>query len=106
MKGGGKSVDKAGVGELESGGGKPGGIGAGAGEEDFVGHFAEGEAEGEGGDGEKCGAMKVGSEGAGELGVGDRVGCGEVEGAGEWRWTSRRKKMAARASGREIQLMN
>jgi len=78
-------VDKAGVGEVESGGGKPGGVGAGAGEEDFTGHFAEGEAEGEGGDGEKRGAMELGSEGAGELGVSDRIGGGEVEGAGDWR---------------------
>jgi hypothetical protein len=62
---GGKCVDKAGVGEVESGGGKPGGVGAGAGEEDFTGHFAEGEAEGEGGDGEKRGAMELGQRGRG-----------------------------------------
>jgi hypothetical protein len=78
-----QGVDEAGVGELESGGGELGGVGAGAGKDSFIGHFAEGESEGEGGDGEQGGAMELGGEGAGELGVGDRVRGGEVERAGE-----------------------
>ena len=83
MKDGEKGVDEAGVGKLESGGGEFGGVGAGAGEEGFIGHFAEGESEGEGGDGKNGGAMEVGGKDAGELSVGDRVGGGEVDGAGE-----------------------
>ena len=50
------------MGELEAGGGELGGVGAGAGEQDLVGHFTEGEAESEGGDGEKSRAMELRSE--------------------------------------------
>jgi hypothetical protein len=75
-----QGVDDGGVAELETGGGESGGIGATAGKEGFVGHFAEGEAESEGRDGEKGGAMELLGESAGELGVGDGVGRGEVEG--------------------------
>ena len=55
------------MGELESGCSEFGGIGPGAGEEGFVGHFAEGKTERECGDGEKGRPMKLGCERASEL---------------------------------------
>lgn len=81
-KDGGEGVDEAGVSEAESGGGQFGGVGASAGEQDFVCHFAECQAEGEGGNGEKGRAMELGGKGEGELRVRDRIRGGEVEGAG------------------------
>jgi len=77
---GGEGVDDGGVAELETGGGESGGIGSTAGKEGFVGHLTEGQAESGGGNREEGGAMELLGESAGELGVGDGVGRGEVEG--------------------------
>ena len=82
-KDGGKGMEEAGVGELESRSGEFGGVGAGAGEEDFVGHFAESEAKGKGWNREKGRTVELGGEGAGELIVRNRVGGGDVDGAGD-----------------------
>jgi len=83
MKDGGEGMDEARVGELESGGGEPGGVDAGAGEQELVDHGAEGEAKGEGRDRENGRAMEQAGQDSGKLGVGDGVGRGEVHGAGE-----------------------
>ena len=82
-KDGGKGMEEAGVGELESRSGEFGGVGAGAGEEDFVGHFAESKAECKGWNREKGRTVELGGEGAGELIVRNRVGGGDVDGAGD-----------------------
>ena len=58
----GEGVNKAGVGELESCGGELGGVGANAGEQDFVGHFTERQAESECWDGEKCRTVELSGE--------------------------------------------
>ena len=78
-----KGVEEAGVGELESRGGEFRGIRAGAGEQDFVRHFSESEAEGKGGDGEKGRPVKMRGQSTSELIVRYRVGGGEVDGAGD-----------------------
>ncbi len=54
-------MDQVGVGELESGCRESGGIGADAGEQDIVGHFAEGEAQDEARDVRKSRAVKLGA---------------------------------------------
>jgi len=77
---GGEGVNEARVCELESSGGEFGGVGSGTGEKNFVGHFAEGEAECKGGDCEKGRAMELSGKGARELCVGGRVGRSEVDG--------------------------
>ena len=74
-----------GVGESESGGGELRWVDAGAGEESFVGHFAEGQAEGEVWRAEDGRSMDGLGEGAGELRVGDGVWGGEIDRAGEGR---------------------
>ena len=76
-----EGVDDGSVAELETGGYEAGGVGATAGQEDFVSHGSEGETKSGGGDGKEGGAVKLSGEGSGELGVGGRVGRREVEGA-------------------------
>jgi hypothetical protein len=68
-----QGVYEAGVGKLESGGRELGGVGAGAREQDLVGHFTKGEAEGKGGDGEKRRAVELGGKCARELIVRNRI---------------------------------
>jgi len=71
-----ESLGDGGVGELEAGGGEPGGVDTGAGEESFIGHFAQGDSEGKGRSREDGGAMDGMGEGAGELAVGNWAGGG------------------------------
>ena len=78
-----ESMGDGGVGESETGRGEFGRVDAGAGEESFVGHFAEGEAEGEGWGGQDGGAMDGLGKGVRELGVGDGVWGGEIDRAGK-----------------------
>ncbi len=73
------------MGELEAGGGELGGVGAGAGEEDFIGHFTACQAESEAWDREKCRAVELGGECANELLICGWIGGREVNGAGESR---------------------
>jgi len=74
-----EGLGDGGVSELKAGGDELGGVDTGAREEGFIRHFAEGEAEGEGRRGEDGGAMDRVGQGAGELGVGNRAGSGEVD---------------------------
>jgi len=60
-----------------------GGEGTLAGEEQGVGHFAEEEAQGEGGGGEERWAAQSGREDFCEIGVGDRLWGDDVEWAGD-----------------------
>jgi len=78
-----KGVEEAGVRELESRGGQLGGVRAGAGEEDFVCHLSESEAEGKGWDGEKGRPMEMGGQRSGELLVRQWVGGGDVDGSSD-----------------------
>lgn len=64
---------------MEAGSDEFGGVGAGACEEGFIGHFAESEAESGGWDGKDCRTMDGAGEFEGELSVGDGIGCSEVD---------------------------
>ena len=90
-KGGVDGLGDGGMGELETGGDEFGGVDAGAGEESFIGYFAEGEAEGEGGGGNDGGPVDGLGQGAGELGVGDGSGSSEVDRAVDGRGVKKKK---------------
>ena len=79
----GKGLGDGGVRELEAGSEEPGGNGAGTGEECFIGHLTQGQAQGKGRRGQHSGAVNGCCQGAGELGISDRVGRGEVDGTGK-----------------------
>jgi len=81
-KSSGKGLRDSGVRELEPRSEEPGGNGAGAGEQSFIGHLPQGQAQSKGRRGQHSGAVEGCREGAGELAVGDRVRRGEVDGAG------------------------
>lgn len=86
-----ESLGDGGVGELKAGGDEPGGVDAGAGEQGFIGHFSEGEAEGKGRRRQNGRAMDGVGEGTGELGIGDGAGSGEIDRAGDGRGLKKEK---------------
>jgi len=82
-----ESLGDGGVGELKAGGDEPGGVDAGAREESFIRHFAEGEAKGKGRRGKNGRSMDGLGESTGELSIGDGAGSGEVDRAFDgWRF--------------------
>lgn len=74
---------KGGVGEAESGGGQFGGIGAGTGEQGFIGNLAKSQAEREGGNMEKRRPVQLCGEEAGELRIHYWIRSGDVDRPGQ-----------------------
>jgi len=72
----GEGLLDGGVRELEVGSEQLGGNSASAGEKSFIGHLPQGQAESKGRRGQHSGAVKGCCQGAGELGISDRVGRG------------------------------